>query len=107
MRLHSETLAHLLERFFLLLKLSSRFVHFRLKKLHISVQRHVLLLQLFELACHVLEHAAFDVKLRLEIGDRALVVCFHGLLFFFELLLDATDLKFCIGSSLCRRILIA
>ena len=30
LRLHSETLAHLLERFFLLLELSSRFVHFRL-----------------------------------------------------------------------------
>ena len=98
--LHGEALSHLLERFFLLSKLRVGLVGLLLQDLYVSAQLHVLLLKRLQLASHVLEYPAFDIELGFEIGDLALVVGFHCLLFFFELLLDSANLELCVGCRL-------
>ena len=98
--LHGETLSHFLERFFLLSKLRIRFVSLLLQHLYVSAQLHILLLKRLQLPGHVLEYPAFDIELGFKIGDLALVVGFHCLLFFFELLLDSANLELCVGCRL-------
>ena len=106
LRLHSETFSHLLESLFLLSKLRIRFVSLLLQDLYVSAQLHVLLLKCLQLASHVLEYPAFDVELGFEIGDLALVISFHCLLFFFELLLDSANLELGVGCCLSWCVLV-
>ena len=61
---------------------------------------------MLQLLVQLLEGALFYVYFRFKVGHCTPEVSFHPLLFFFELLLNATDLKFHVGSDLSCSILI-